>query len=156
MAKKQKVKEATPSVKIDKNFINSYYTNEDLVPGDLYKKDESVREELRSLEYKIFKEKNPTTFSKIINFGANTIGKVIKFSINKQQEKKINTLLYLLGYDFDAKQLYGFGIFSLVVLMLLGIGALVFGQVIAGIVLMFLGILSFIGVQIFPPAANDS
>ena len=150
MAKKQKVKEAVPSAKIDKNFIDTYYTKENIVPSDLYKKDENVREELKSLEYKIFKEKNPTNFSKIINFGANTIGKVIKFNINKDQEKKINTLLYLLGYDFDAKQLYGFGIFMLVALMLLGVILLVLGQIIAGLVLMFLGVISFIGVQIFP------
>lgn len=150
MAKKQKVKGVVPSVKIDKNFIDTYYTDESLVPSDLYKKDESVREELRSLEYKIFKEKNPTNFSKIINFGANTIGKIIKFNINREQEKKINTLLYLLGYDFDAKQLYGFGIFMLVALMFLGLILLIFGQVIAGLVLMFLGVISFIGVQIFP------
>ena len=70
MAKKQKVKEIVPSVKIDKNFIDTYYTKESLVSSDLYKKDENVREELRSLEYKIFKEKNPTNFSKIINFAA--------------------------------------------------------------------------------------
>ena len=58
--------------------------------------------------------------------------------------------MYLLGYDFDAKQLYGFGIFMLVALMFLGVILLVLGQIIAGLVLMFLGVISFIGVQIFP------
>ena len=96
MAKKQKVKEKIPTMRIDKNFIDTYYTKENLVPSDLYKKDENVREELRSLEYKIFKEKNPTTFSKIINFGASTIGKVIKFNINKEQEKKIKAFASVL------------------------------------------------------------
>ncbi len=150
MAKKQKIKEIAPGMRIDKNFVDNYYTNENIVPTELYKKDENTREELRSLEYKIFKEKNPTTISKIINFGATTIGKVIKFNINKNQEKKINTILYLLGYDFDAKQLYGFGIFLLVALMFLGILLLIFGQVLVGLVLMFLGVISFVGVQIFP------
>ena len=150
MAKKQKVKVDYPKVKIDKKFVNDYYVNGEIVPEDLYKKDEEVREELRSLEYKVFKEKNPSTLSKIINFGASTIGKVIKFNINKAQEKKINTMLYLLGYDFDAKQLYGFGIFMLVGLIILGIILFIFGQFIAGIIIIFLGIISFVGVQIFP------
>ena len=139
-----------PSTRIDKEFINNYYANEDIVPSELYSKNEGIREDLRSLEYKIFKEKNPSTLSKIINFGASTVGKVIKFNINKKQEKGINTILYLLGYDFDAKQLYGFGIFMLFGLLFLGILLLIFGQVIAGVVLMFLGVLSFVGVQIFP------
>ncbi len=150
MAKKQKIKSNIPGIRIDKKFINNYYTSAEIVPNELYKKDENIREELRSLEYKIFKEKNPSTISKVINFGASTIGRIIKFNINKEQEKKINTMLYLLGYDFDAKQLYGFGIFMLFVFMFLGIILLIFGQVIAGIVLMFLGVFSFIGVQMFP------
>jgi hypothetical protein len=150
MAKKQKIGSSVPGTKIDKDFIDNYYAKDSVVSSELYKKDENIREELRSLEYKIFKEKNPTTVSKIINFGAKTIGRVIKFNINKEQEKKINTILYLLGYDFDAKQLYGFGIFLLVALMLLGIVTLIIGQVMVGVAMMFLGVISFVGIQMFP------
>ncbi len=150
MAKKQKIKESIPGIRIDKRFVEDYYTKENIIPTELYRKDDAVREELKSLEYKIFKEKSPTTLSRIINFGASTIGKIIKFNINKEQEKKTNTLLYLLGYDFDAKQLYGFGVFMLVSLMLLGIILLILGQILVGIALMFLGIISFVEVQLFP------
>ena len=47
MAKKQKIKEIVPGTRIDRNFVDNYYTNENIVPTELYKKDENTREELR-------------------------------------------------------------------------------------------------------------
>ena len=132
------------------SLAQKYYLNEEIAPKELYDKDERVREELKSLEYKIFKEKNPPLFSKIVAFGADTIGKVIKFSLKKEDEKKMNTLLYLLGYDFDAKQLYGFSIFTLVVGFIIGLALLLFGLALPGLVLIVLGIASFFGIQRLP------
>lgn len=130
--------------------IEDYYINTELIPRDLYQKDEQVRAELKSIEYKIFKEKNPSAVSRIINLGASTIGRVIKFSINKEEEKKTNTLLYLLGYDFDAKQLYGFGLFLIFLGFLVGIVAMLAGQSLFGLIIIFLGVIGFFGVQYFP------
>jgi hypothetical protein len=135
---------------LPKDFIEKYYTGTELIPQDLYKKDESTREDLKSIEYKIFKEKNPTLLAKMITFGASTVGRVIRFSLKKEDEKKTNTLLYLLGYDFDAKQLYGFSLFLLALGFILGILAMIFGQLLIGIIIIVLGIVGYFGVQYFP------
>ncbi len=132
------------------SLINNYYLSDEIVPKELYSKDQEVRTQLRSIEYKIFKTKNPSTFSKIVTFGSDTIGKVVKFSINKESEKKINTTLYLLGLDFDAKSLYGFSIFCLFGFFLLGIIVAVVGLLIPGLVLMVLGVISLFAVQTYP------
>ncbi len=152
MAKGKEVKSGKPVIGAPEgwSFAEKYYMGAGVAPTELYSKDEQVREELKSLEYKIFKDRNPSTFSKIVNFGANTIGRVIKFSIKKEDEKKMNTLLYLLGYDFDAKQLYGFSVFTLIAGFLLGLALAIFGFVLPGIILIFLGIISFFGVQYLP------
>ncbi len=146
MAKKQKIK----SSKLPSDFVDKYYASQEVVPRELYKKDESIRNDIKSIEYKVFKEKNPSFLSKVINFGASTVGRVIKFNIDKEKEKKLNTLLYLLGYDFDSKQLYGFGVFLILIGFLSGIAAMVFGQVLAGLILIVLGIVGFFWVQHFP------
>ncbi|MCL4400367.1 MAG: hypothetical protein M1348_00100 [Candidatus Parvarchaeota archaeon] len=133
-----------------KELVEKYYVGAELVPHELYSKDTKVREELKSIEYKVFKEKNPTFLTRLIVFGSSTIGKVIQFSINKEEEKKTNTLLYLLGFDFDAKQLYGFSVFVLVAGFLLGILLMLLGLILPGLLIIILGVVGFFLVQYFP------
>ncbi len=135
---------------LPKDFIEKYYTSVELVPKELYSKDEEIRNDLKSIEYKVFKEKNPSFLSKLIVFGSSTVGKLFQFSINKDAEKKTNTLLYLLGFDFDAKQLYGFGIFLILVGFLLGVALMVLGQLLGGLMIIFLGVIGFFWVQYYP------
>ncbi len=146
----EKVPEQDNSRKDNIDFAYNYYEPGDIVSQDMYTKDQKVREDLKSLEYKIFKEKNQTFLSKIVVFGAGTIGKAIKFNINKDEERKLNTILYLLGYNFDAKQLYGFSIFTLVLGFLLGLLLILIRQFMFGIIAIFLGIIALFGVQYFP------
>ncbi len=131
------------------SFIE-YYTTGELIPKDLYDADKRVREDLKSIEYKIFKAKNPSLLSRFITFGSDTVGRFIKFSLKESDEKKLNTLLYMIGEDFDAKQLYGFSLFTLMLGVLLGIILIVFGQILAGIGLIVLGILSLPLIQSYP------
>lgn len=135
---------------LPRDFIDKYYTASDIIPQELYRKDEDVRSDIKSIEYKIFKERNPSFLTRLIVFGSSTVGKVIKFSINKEAEKKTNTLLYLLGYDFDAKQLYGFSVFLIFIGFLLGILAVLVGQMLVGVLMIVLGIVGYFGVQYFP------
>lgn len=130
--------------------IDKYYLSQEIVPKELYTKDEEVRRQLKSIEYKVFRTKNPSTFARLVAFGSDTIGKVIKFSLNKESEKKTNTTLYLLGLDFDAKSLYGFSIFCLFAFFLLGIITAIIGLLIPGLVLMFLGVIALVGIQTYP------
>ncbi|MBE5729678.1 hypothetical protein IG206_02670 [Candidatus Parvarchaeota archaeon] len=131
------------------SFIE-YYTKGELVPRDLYDADKRVREDLKSLEYKIFKTKNPSLLSRFVKFGSSTVGRFIKFSLKESDEKKLNTLLYMIGEDFDAKQLYGFSLFTLILGVFLGIILIVFGQILAGIALIVLGIVSMPFIQSYP------
>lgn len=147
MAERKEVKAKNP---LPKDFVEKYYAGTEVVPQQLYKEDQKVREELKSLEYKVFKEKNQSMLAKVITFGSSTIGRVISFSINKDEEKKINTMLYLLGYDFDAKQLYGFGVFLIGLGFILGILTMILGQLLIGLIVIFLGVIGFFLVQYFP------
>lgn len=143
-------KEVKLSKSTTKDFIEKYYTGTELVPHELYSKNTVVRNELKSIEYKVFKEKNPTLLTKIIVFGSSTVGKIIQFNINKEEEKKTNTLLYLLGFEFDAKQLYGFALFTLIAGFLAGIPIMILGLIIPGLILIVLGVVGFFLVQYFP------
>ncbi len=133
----------------DSDIVDNYLSS-GIVPSDLYNKDQSVREELRSVEYKVFKRENPSFLSKIIIFGASTVGKVIQFRINEKEEKKLNTTLYLLGYDFDAKQLYGFSLFVLVLGIVLSIALFAISQVLVGLFFMAFGVGGYFLVQNYP------
>lgn len=133
-----------------KPIVDLYSQQREIIPKEILEKDQDARNELRSLEYKIFKEKNPSSLSKIINFGASTVGRVIKFKVNPDEEKKANTLLYLLGYDFSVKELYGFGIFALLLGIIIGISIIIIGQPLIGIILIFLGIGAFVEIRQFP------
>ncbi len=148
MAKRTKVNDPQSQNNVD--FAYDYYKPGDVVSQEIYTKDTQVREELKSLEYKIFKEKNPSFLSKFIVFGSSTIGRVIKFNINREDEKKLNTILYLLGYDFDARQLYGFSVFTLVMGFILGLPLILIGQLLAGLGVIVLGIMGLFGIQYFP------
>ncbi len=149
MAKRKKIKPVL-SPTISKEFIDRYYSVGEVVPQELFKNNENIRDELRSLEYKIFKQRNQSLLSRIIVGGSSTVGKVIHFSIDKEQEKKTNTLLYLLGYDFSAKDLYGFGVSLILFGFIIGILVSILGQVLVGVFLIALGIGGFFGVQYFP------
>lgn len=131
------------------SFIQ-YYVGGDLVPKDLYDSDRRVREELKSIEYKIFKSRSPSLLSRIVKFGSDTIGRIIKFSMKPSEEKRINMILYMVGEDFDARQLYGFSLFTLVLGVILGIALLVLGQILAGIGFVVLGIISMPLIQSYP------
>ncbi|MCL5009527.1 MAG: hypothetical protein M1433_00905 [Candidatus Parvarchaeota archaeon] len=147
MAKSKKAEVKRP---IDADSIDKYYLSEGIVPSDLYNKDKDIREELKSVEYKVFKREAPSFLSKIVIFGASTIGRVIHFRINEKDEKKVNTILYLLGYDFDAKQLYGFSLFLLVIGIILGISLFVLSQILLGLLFIVAGIAAYVLVQNYP------
>ncbi len=140
MAKRSKVDE----------YIEKYYLSGELIPQDLYESDKRVREEVKSLEYRLFKQRNPTLFSRLVKFGSSTIGKFIKFNINEEQERKVNTLIYLIGGDYDARELYGFSIFVLFIGIIIGIPLLIIGQFLIGIAVIFVGIILTPMIQGYP------
>ncbi|MCW1294044.1 MAG: hypothetical protein QXJ12_01365 [Candidatus Parvarchaeota archaeon] len=131
------------------SFIQ-YYLSGELVPKDLYDSDKRVREDLKSIEYKIFKSKNLSLLGRLVKFGSDTVGRFIKFSMKPSDEKRINTLLYMVGEDFDARQLYGFSLFTLMLGIIIGIILLVVGQILAGIGLIVLGVISMPLIQSYP------
>lgn len=135
---------------ISKDFVDKYYLKEEVIPESVFTKSEQARADLRSVEYKIFKEKNPSLFERFVIFGSNTIGKAIQFGVSKNEEKKMNTLLYLLGYDFTVKQLYGFALFLLVLGFVVGIALAISVMALLGISIMFIGIIAFFFVRSMP------
>ncbi len=138
------------STKVSGDYIDKYYLSGELIPQDLYQSDARIREEVKSLEYKLFKQKNPSLFSRIIRLGSNTLGRVIKFNINPEQEKKINTMIYLIGGDYDARELYGFSISVLILGMIIGAALLILGQYLAGIGAIAAGIILMPLIQSYP------